>query len=374
MAQNTGGVAVSESHTAIELGCAAGMGVGTCSWMSSSALTNGSLYNWFVYAENAEGTSGWSNGNSITVNAGGPPAAPTLVSPSGTIATTTPTYTWNASSGATSYYLLAQNTGGVAVSESHTASEVQCASGSGTCSWTPSSALQNGSTYNWFVNASNAQGTSAWSAGNSITVNAGGIPAAPTLVLPSGTIATTTPTYIWNASSGATSYYLLAQNTGGVAVSESHTASEVGCASGSGTCSWTPSSALQNGSTYNWFVNASNAQGTSAWSAGNSITVSVGVPPAPILIVPSDTISTITPTYTWNPSSGATSYYLLVQNTSGVAVGESHTATELGCGTGTCTWTPSASLAHNTAYNWFVNATNDAGTSAWSDGKSITTQ
>ena len=162
-------------------------------------------------------------------------------------------------------------------------------------------------------------------------------------------------------------------------MSESHTAAEVGCASG-GVCSWISTSALTNGTTYAWFVNATTASGTTPWSDGNTITVNAAgpsAPGAPSQLDPSGTIATLTPTYRWNMSPGATSYYLLVQNTAGVAVGESHTATELGCaggGTGVCMWTPATSLVHNTMYSWFVNATNDLGTSAWSAGKSITTQ
>jgi hypothetical protein len=70
------------------------------------------------------------------------------------------------------------------------------------------------------------------------------------------------------------------------------------------------------------------------------------------------------------------SLVLLVQNTAGVAVGESHTAAELGCGagTGTCSWTPSTALTHSTAYGWFVNATNSLGAGSWSNGNAITTQ
>src|SRR6185312_5685333 len=66
-----------------------------------------------------------------------PPAAPTTISPSGTITTTTPTYTWNAVSTATSYSLLVQNTVGVAVSQSVTATAAGCPSGTGTCTFAP---------------------------------------------------------------------------------------------------------------------------------------------------------------------------------------------------------------------------------------------
>jgi hypothetical protein len=127
-------------------------------------------------------------------------------------------------------------------------------------------------------------------------------------------------------------------------------------------------------------VNATTASGTTPWSNGTAITVNAAgpsIPAPPSQLDPSGTITTITPTYRWNASTGATSYYLVVQNTSGVTIGESHTAAEVGCsggGTGVCSYTPAVSLAHNTVYSWFVNATNDLGTSAWSAGKSITTQ
>jgi len=303
-----------------------------------------------------------------------PPAAPTTVSPTGTIATTTPTYIWNAVSGATSYQLLAQNTGGVAVNVSVSPATAGCPSGSGTCTSTPATALTNGATYNWFVNASNSGGTSAWSAARTITVSAGSPPATPTNVSPSGSIATTTVTYVWNASTGATSYGLLVQGPGGTIVDSSYTASAAGCGAGTGTCSIAPGNVLVNGGAYAWSVNATNASGTSARSTTSNFTVSLPTATPPTLVSPSGTLTTVTPTYTWNASAGATSYTLLVQNTSGVRVNEVHTATEAGCasGTGTCSITSTTSLAFGTTYNWFVNAINGIGTSAWSSPLGIT--
>jgi hypothetical protein len=377
VAQNTSGAAVSMSVSASAAGCASG---GTCSVTPSTPLANGVAYNWFVNASSTAGTSAWSAGKSIMVSGAGPsaPAAPTLVAPSGTVTTASPAYTWNASAGATQYYLVVQNTAGVAVASVFPASSAGCSSGSGTCSVTPSKALANGATYNWFVMAINSVGSSGWSAGKTITVSASGPtpPAAPVQLAPSGTVTTSTPAYTWNASPGASSYYLIVMNTSGVAVGSWYTAAELGC--GSGTCTATPSKGLANGTSYNWFVMAANDLGTSAWSAGMTISVSASgpsVPMAPTLLAPSGNATSLRPAFTWNASPGATSYYFLVQNTRGVAIGLWVSAATAGCtaGSGTCTYTPSASLVSSTTYSWFVAAANSLGTSAWSAGKTIRT-
>ena len=71
-----------------------------------SGLGNNTLYYWRVNATNAGGTSSWSTSwNFTTIVA--PPSAPTLASPSNgaTGIATSPTLSWNASTGATSYRL-----------------------------------------------------------------------------------------------------------------------------------------------------------------------------------------------------------------------------------------------------------------------------
>ena len=103
----------------------------------------------------------------FTVDATGPsaPAAPTQVSPSGNIATTMPTYTWNASAGATSYYIVVQNLNSVAVNVTLSAASLGCGSGTGTCSYTPSQALAAATTWGWYVRAINNVGASGYSSG-----------------------------------------------------------------------------------------------------------------------------------------------------------------------------------------------------------------
>jgi hypothetical protein len=167
-----------------------------------------------------------------------------------------------------SYWLLAQNLNGVAINMAISASAAGCGSGTGTCSFTPATPLSI-AMWGWYVNASNANGTSPWSAGRTFTINVpSSIPAAPSQVSPTGNLTTANPTYVWNASAGATSYWLLVQNLNGVAVNRAVSASAAGCGSGTGTCSYTPGVVLASAATWGWYVNASNAYGTSAWSAG----------------------------------------------------------------------------------------------------------
>lgn len=116
------------------------------------------MYYWRANATNAGGTSGFSTVFSFTTAAGSPPAAPTLVSPANgsTNISRTPTLTWNASSGATSYR--------VQVSTSSTfAATVFDQSGVTSTSVTLPQ-LGSRVVYYWHVNATNANGTSAYSA------------------------------------------------------------------------------------------------------------------------------------------------------------------------------------------------------------------
>lgn len=101
-----------------------------------------------------DGGATWSSGGSG--GGGTAPSAPLLVSPSnGALGvTTSPTLTWNASSGATSYHL--QVTAAPPLSATILDTNVTTT----TCAL---SGLDNSATYYWQVNATNAYGTSPWS-------------------------------------------------------------------------------------------------------------------------------------------------------------------------------------------------------------------
>jgi subtilisin len=133
----------------------------TCSVTPSTALANGG-YSFWVQARNTAG-SVWSNAMGFTVNAGAPPGAATLLSPSGTIGTSTPAYTWNVVAGATEYQIWVGDASTPVIQTWYQASTV--CSGS-TCSVTPSTPLASGG-YTWWIQTRGPTGTGSWSAGMS---------------------------------------------------------------------------------------------------------------------------------------------------------------------------------------------------------------
>ena len=117
----------------------------------------------------------------LSVNAHGPSSLPmsfpasspgpaTLVSPSGTITTTTPTYTWNAVPGATWYYLWVNDSTGNRINRWYTAAETGCPAGTGICSIDPATALATGEGF-WWILTWNALGYGSWSLAMPFTVN-----------------------------------------------------------------------------------------------------------------------------------------------------------------------------------------------------------
>jgi hypothetical protein len=99
-----------------------------------------------------------------------PPSAATLLSPSGIIADTTPTYTWNAVSNATWYCLYVNDSTGNRIQQWHTAEVAGCASGTGTCSITPATVLTPGAGQ-WYIRTYNSAGYGPWSAAMSFVVS-----------------------------------------------------------------------------------------------------------------------------------------------------------------------------------------------------------
>jgi hypothetical protein len=325
---------------------AAVCGASTCSATPAATLTGGVQHTWSVQTWNASGYGPFSAELAFVPPAPTPPAA-TLVSPSGTSGTTNPTYTWNKVAEATWYNLLVQRGGTTVVQTWYDASAV-C--GASTCSAMPGTTLTGGASHSWSVQTWNAAGYGPWSAAMAFTPPGVAAPGAPTATAPSGTIGVTSPTYWWNAVSGATWYYVYIQGPGGAAVWQGWF--EAGAACGGSTCGATPAAALTNGSSYTWWVRGWNSAGNGAWSSGLTFTPSAAlVAAAPI--APSGAAASGSPTFTWSKVSAATWYNLLVRNQSGGVVAQVWYTSASACGASTCAATPSVVLAPG-SYTWSV--------------------
>lgn len=127
-------------------------------------LLNNTKYYWRVKAYNGNGSSYWSDKRSFTTQSpANAPPTPILASPANgaTNISTSPTLSWNSSTGATSYRLQVANNSGFSTlvfdNAAITATSKQV------------TALSYSTIYYWRVNASNNNGTSAWSSARSFT-------------------------------------------------------------------------------------------------------------------------------------------------------------------------------------------------------------
>ena len=214
--------------------------------------TAGETWYYYVVAVQADGNNVWSAPMWITWSSGCTlPATPSLTAPANgaTGVSTSPTLSWSAVSGATSYDVYL-GTGTPALYTNTTSTSIAA------------SGLTAGTVYSWRVVAKNACGSGPTSATNSFTTASGcTIPNTPGLTSPANgaTGVTTSPTLSWGAVSGATSYdvYLgigtpaLYTNTASTSV---------------------VASALTAGATYSWRVVAKNACGSGPTSVTRTFT------------------------------------------------------------------------------------------------------
>src|SRR5208337_1158694 len=156
--------------------------------------------------------------------------------------------TWNASSGATSYYVKRSTTSGGPYTQI----------GTPTATNYTDTGLSNGTTYYYVVSAVNSAGESANSVEVSATPNAP--PAAPTGLTASAGNAQVSLT--WNASTGATSYHVKRSTTSGGPYTQI----------GAPTATNYTDTGLTNGTPYYYVVSAVNSAGESANSSQASAT------------------------------------------------------------------------------------------------------
>jgi hypothetical protein len=214
--------------------------------------------------------------------------------------------------------------------------------------------------YYWRVDASNTNGTSAWSQiRNFTTTNL--MPAAPALQTPLNNAVgvSNVPRLTWAAVANAATYRVQVATA---STFESGVISAVIYDSSVTTAFDSLATPLSGGMVYYWRVDASNTNGTSAWSQIRNFTTAALSPAAPALLAPTNATTGIstTPKLTWSTVANATRYRLQVSTSSmfaTLAVNDSNLTVAAD--------SLKIPLAGTTTYYWRVNASNTYGTSAW---------
>ncbi|MCG8686839.1 MAG: hypothetical protein MI892_18305 [Desulfobacterales bacterium] len=144
-------------------------GTDTCTITPDYSLPDGD-WTWSVKTWNESGTGGWSDSLSISVSTGLTlPSAATLISPDGTAANFV-TFTWEAVSDATYYYLwVDDDSGSNRIKKWYTAEECGCGGGESQCGITTDVSLDAGG-YTWYIQTWNDIGFGFWSSGTDFTV------------------------------------------------------------------------------------------------------------------------------------------------------------------------------------------------------------
>jgi len=280
---------------------------GTSRSVNVTSLTAGTAYTYYVQASNVTGTS--SNSNTVSVST--IPLAP-VANVATNVTNTSFTASWATVTGATSYKLFIDDV------EAYSGTNLNFSK----------TGLTASSTHSYYVQAINSGGTSA----NSSTINVTLNPDAPTAPVASAatTVATTSFTANWGASTNATSYTLFVNGTSVY----------------TGTSRSVNVTSLTAGTAYTYYVQASNVTGTS--SNSNSINVTT-VPVAPTANTATNITSTSF-TASWGSITGATSYNLFVDGTS------VYTGTNLNYGV--------TGLSSGITHTYYVQAINSGGSSA----------
>jgi predicted phage tail protein len=268
-----------------------------------------------------------------------------------------PSFTWDAVTGATGYTLevsTATTFATKAISKSVT----------GVNTYTHTADLAANTVYFWRLKANGPNGPSLYSQVR--TFRTANPPSVPTLSAPAADalVTTTSPLFDWANSAipaGTTFRWYEIQvdtsNTFGTAVSATTNEFDLN------NSQFTPT--LLNGKTYYWRVRSVNIAGEfSGWSLVRSLRVAYA---KPTLLAPSGSILTLKPTFTWNPTTGATSYSFQVSKNS------TFTLLVITKTVYAATYTHATNLTAGTTYYWRVRVNGAYGPSAWSDYFTFTT-
>ncbi len=332
---------------------------GNCTYTPAVDLADAS-YEFKARAASGGGWSAWSSPVSFTLNT--LPEVPELVSPSGTIRTSSPAYTWKVVPGASRYYLMVyeEKSASYVIYRTLTASTI-C--GAETCAYTSTLKLKHGN-YRFKVRAGNATTWSGYSPSMYFTAYLAPNPPVTGEPAPDSKVTVQRPRYSWQAVAGATKYQLHVYSLTKKKTIGTYTASSTYLCSGE-TCSYRPGTNLSSGK-YQFRVRAYNSYGYGDYSPYQPFTVQL-VPDPPELVAPAGTIDTLSPVYTWKPVPGVTAYYLMVWSYSEneYIIYRTLYPSKV-CSGETCSYTSTLNVVSGLPYGFKVRASNSFGSGAFS--------
>ena len=186
----------------------------------------------------------------------------------------------------------------------------------------------------------------------------------PSAKTPEDAIGDATPTFVWQALPGCTSYQLYLANDVAILSITWVKAEAAGCANGSGNCTYKPEHLLVEDD-YRWWIRGWQPhQGTSKWSVGTRFTIDLDVcAQQPQPVTPIDNTVSSTPVYRWQSVYGCTWYQLSVTGPEGNVLSQWVNADETGCEFGeVCSFEPGDVLPSG-SYLWWIRG--------WSRGTRI---
>lgn len=191
------------------------------------------------------------------------------------------------------------------------------------------------------------------------------VPGTATLISPLESVATATPTFMWQDVENATRYRIVVYDRAiqQYVSRESHDASDI-CSGTS--CSLTPEINLGYSANHFWRIRAWNADGWGDWTALQRFSRLPEVPSVPVLLSPLVATDEASPAFEWQTVEGASRYRLRVYDRvlqQNVHL-ENHEASAV-CSETSCSFTPSIALSFSRNHKWSVRAWNIAGYGEW---------
>lgn len=338
-----------------------------CSYTMSSM--DGGTYTWKILSWNDYGEN-WSTTKTFTLPST-EPSKVTLETPSGNIIDTTPTFRWTKCNNSQWYYFWLTKPNGSSTKLWFENGDLTC---NATHCWVDSpETLAQGGTHTWYVQTySNSKGYGPWSDATTFTLPATE-PGKVALEAPSGNIADTTPTLVWEKDNNADWYYISVAGASGNVMKQWFQNSDVTC---NATSCYVDSPVAFSGDNgpFTWYVQTYHStKGYGPWSDGMTFNLPSTKPSKVSLQSPSGNIADTTPTFQWAECPNSNWYYLWVDGPGGNIIKKWLKDTDVTCNAGICEYDSPVTLTQGGEHTWFIQTYNDSnGYGPWSDAVTFT--